>query len=103
MCKVNNTYYQCSKVKYETKQRIIMDTNTKLVPTTVCCEGYEEIDQKCAPICKKPCENGYCSTPNQCKCNENYTLTEISRYFCNFETNKIQYNKKKKNIRMFSM
>lgn len=91
MCKVGNRYFECAKVKSETKSRIIIEPYTDFIKTFECCEGYEEIDRKCAPICENQCENGFCSTPNQCKCNENYTLTEIGRYFCYSKPNKINY------------
>lgn len=98
MCKLENRYYTCTKEKSETKSRIIIDTFNEFVATLVCCDGYEEIDQKCAPICENSCDNGYCSTPNQCECNDNYTLTEISRYFCHSKSNKIKNNIKQLHI-----
>lgn len=90
MCKVDNKYFECTKVKSQAKSRIIIEPYPDLKQTYECCEGYEEINQKCAPICKNPCKNGFCSTPNQCECNENYILTEISRYFCYSKTNKMK-------------
>lgn len=39
-----------------------------------CCEGYVENSQrnKCIPHCTKPCINGKCAAPNQCKCESGF-------------------------------
>lgn len=39
-----------------------------------CCEGYVENAQRnrCVPHCPKPCVNGFCASPGQCKCDSGY-------------------------------
>ncbi|XP_051862935.1 epidermal growth factor-like protein [Drosophila albomicans] len=50
-----------------------------LNPTTQTChpqckDGYklDFTDNRCIPVCSKPCDNGFCSSPETCGCNENY-------------------------------
>ncbi|XP_051171553.1 multiple epidermal growth factor-like domains protein 11 [Leptopilina boulardi] len=43
-----------------------------------CCPGYNENNSVCQPMCLKPCENGECYKPNECRCHLGYTKNNIS-------------------------
>ena len=49
---------------------------TKTRTTEHCCVGYAEVqfqnDTTCVPTCRGGCVQGYCSSPNLCKCNIGY-------------------------------
>ncbi|XP_049545821.1 von Willebrand factor D and EGF domain-containing protein-like [Anopheles darlingi] len=56
-----------------------------------CCNGYyNNTLGECLPICTKPCENGYCSSPNTCTCNGGFSKTSgVCRPTCRHCTNGI--------------
>ncbi|KTF76408.1 hypothetical protein cypCar_00046681, partial [Cyprinus carpio] len=43
-----------------------------LEPSMSCCYGWRNVNGVCQPICKKPCENGFCVGPDRCSCMKGY-------------------------------
>ncbi|XP_073808670.1 nephronectin isoform X4 [Danio rerio] len=43
-----------------------------------CCYGWRNINGVCQPICKRPCENGFCIGPDRCSCMEGYKGKDCS-------------------------
>lgn len=39
-----------------------------------CCSGYKREGSDCKAICSNGCENGYCSEPEFCECQEGYVV-----------------------------
>lgn len=44
----------------------------KAVPVYKCRDGYKEVNEICAQICKNGCEHSSCVAPEQCKCIDGY-------------------------------
>lgn len=78
ICTENKRYVPCKKINVKNEMRNETEVIYDLEPFRYCCKGYKEINKKCEPICENACENGFCASPNQCQCNENYFLKNES-------------------------
>jgi multiple epidermal growth factor-like domains protein 10/11 len=65
---------RCPKTEIKLRQVNKTQTLEKARAIRECCEGYVENSQRnrCIPHCVKPCINGKCAAPNQCKCDSGY-------------------------------
>ena len=59
-----------AKVKHVTK--IKLENVTKVINFEVCCEGWEEHEERCFPKCHS-CSNGNCTAPFTCTCAPGFT------------------------------
>jgi multiple epidermal growth factor-like domains protein 10/11 len=65
---------RCRKTEIKLRQVNKTEVFEKSRAIRECCEGYKENEarNKCVPHCPKPCINGYCAAPGQCKCESGY-------------------------------
>lgn len=65
---------RCRKSELKLKQVNKTEVLEKMRMIRECCEGYVENSQRngCVPHCPKPCINGVCAAPGQCKCESGY-------------------------------
>lgn len=65
---------RCRKTEIQLRQVNKTEVVQKTRAIRECCDGYTENEarNKCVPHCPKPCVNGYCAAPGQCKCESGY-------------------------------
>lgn len=75
---------RCKKVELKLKQVNKTETLQKTRAIRECCVGYDVNAQHngCVPHCSKPCAHGFCSAPEQCKCESGYggPACDISKF-----------------------
>jgi hypothetical protein len=66
--------FRCRKTEVKMRQVERTEVHEKTRAIRECCEGYKETParNKCVPKCDKPCINGQCAAPNQCKCESGF-------------------------------
>lgn len=62
------------KTRLEPKMREEVETIRK------CCDGYVAHDQRCLPFCSNNCNNGLCTAPSTCTCNDGYIFEANSTH-----------------------
>lgn len=84
-CTADYDIEDCLKYRIAYKDKPVNVSKQYYTTKDICCRGYV-VDEsnnvtgslKCKPVCKRFCENGYCSMPNVCTCREGY---EKKKYF----------------------
>lgn len=85
---------RCRKTEIKLRQVNKTEVLEKSRAIRECCEGYIENDlrNRCVPHCPKPCINGFCASPGQCKCDSGYggPSCDISKFLKSFQIYEIQ-------------
>lgn len=65
---------RCRKTEIKLRQVNKTEVLEKMRAVRACCVGYIENNQRngCVPHCQKPCINGVCASPGQCKCESGF-------------------------------
>jgi len=65
---------KCSRYRIVMKSIVSQQVLEKKKPIEECCEGFVISPNKtnCIPVCQNNCEHGTCTSPNICKCDDNY-------------------------------
>ncbi|XP_054724798.1 multiple epidermal growth factor-like domains protein 11 [Uloborus diversus] len=50
--------------------------------TAVCCDGFQEQNERCEPVCLKNCVFGECVAPDICKCNPGWSGNQCNDAVC---------------------
>lgn len=71
-------FRKCRQTRFVTRHRIESNIRTVTEIEKTCCSGYVEVAGECYPQCID-CENGKCTAPNICLCNEGY-VNDLQRW-----------------------